>query len=107
MVLISQGNNTWIEAFNVPIAAIADQASRVSVHVLTRAGTFLGCSVMINHTTAVSTSSGLMAFARHINNDQLLIGDALTTFETVAMNDSSTTVSIGEMILVFMRSRGG
>jgi len=106
-MIIAQGANWWIEAFNVPIAAIADQASRVTVHTLTKGGTFLGCCVMINHTTAVSTSSGLMAFARHINNDQLVTGDDLTTFETVAMNDSTTTVSIGEMILVIMRGRGG
>lgn len=107
MTLIAQGTNWWIESFTVPRASIANQAERTTTHILERAGVFLGASATQDHDIAASLVTGLVLVVRAIDDSQLVIGENITALETVFMNDSGAAAIVGEIVLVFMRSRGG
>jgi len=97
MTLIAQGSNWWIESFTVTRASIANQAERVSTHTLERQGVFLGASATQDHDIAAAAVTGLVLVIRNTDDSQLVIG----------MNDSGAAAIVGEIVLVFMRSRGG
>jgi len=107
MTLIAQGTNWWIESFTVTRASIADQAERVTAHTLNRAGVFLGASVSMDHDIAASAVTGLQVVIRALDDSQLVIGEDITGVESVFMNDSGAAAIVGQVVLVFMRSRGG
>jgi len=107
MTLIAQGANWWIESFTVTRASIANQAERVSTHTLERQGVFLGASATQDHDIAAAAVTGLVLVIRNTDDSQLVIGQDLVALETVFMNDSGAAAIVGEIVLVFMRSRGG
>jgi len=107
MVLIAQGQGWWIESFTVTRASIANQAERVTTHTLTRSGVFLGASATMDHDIAASLVTGLNLVIRATDDSQLVIGEDITALETVFMNDSGAAAIVGEIVLVFMRGRGG
>lgn len=107
MTLIAQGANWWIESFTVTRNNIVAGAERVTAHILERSGVFLGGCVTIDHAVTVANASLLNVTIRNIDNSSLVIGQDLTTFETVVSNGTVNLLGLGEIVLVFMRSRGG
>jgi len=107
MTLIAQGNNWWIESFTVTRNDILANAERVTVHTLERAGVFLGACATMDHDIAPNAVTGLSLVVRNTDDSQLVIGQDLTALESVFMNDSAATRVVGEIVLVFMRGRGG
>ncbi len=107
MTLIAQGANWWIESFTVARTNIVAGAERITAHNLERSGVFLGACVTIDHAVTVSNASLLNVTIRNIDNSSLVVGQALSTFETVVSNGTVNLLGLGEIVLVFMRSRGG
>ena len=106
-MIIAQGANWWIESFTVTRASIANQAERVSTHTLERQGVFLGATATPDHDIAAADVTGLELVVRNTDDSQLVIGQNLIALETVFMNDSGGARIVGEIVLIFMRSRGG
>jgi len=106
MVLVLQGQNWWIEVFTVTRASIANQAERVTTHTLNRSGVFLGACGTMDHDIAASLVTGLNLVVRSTDDSQLVIGEDVTAIESVFMNDSGAAAIVGEIVVVFMRSRG-
>jgi len=102
-LIFSRGNIFWIESFTVTRASIANQAERVTTHTLERAGQFLGAVATPDHDIAASLVTGLHLVIRAADDSQLVIGENITSLETVFMNDSGAAAIVGETVLVFMR----
>jgi len=102
MVLIFQSGNFWIESFS-----IANQAERVTAHTLERSGVLLGGCATMDHDIAASLVTGLQLVLRNTNDSALIIGSNITALESVFMNDSGAAAIVGQIVLIFMRSRGG
>jgi len=102
-LIFSRGNIFWIESFTVTRASIANQAERVSVHTLERAGQLLGACATMDHDLAASAVTGLSLVLRATDDSQLVIGEDITALESVFMNDSGAAAIVGQTVLIFMR----
>jgi len=102
-LIFSKGNIFWIESFHITRAAIADQAERVSTHVLERAGQVLGVTATMDHDLAPAVVTGLSLSCHSLDNSQIVIGENIVSFRTVFLNDSGAAVTVGENVLIFMR----
>jgi len=103
MTIFAQGNNWWIESFTVARAAIADQTERSTTHTLERAGVFIGGSATMDHDIVASAVSGMSLVLRSSDNTELVLGENITTIESVFMNDSGGSKTAGEIVLVLLR----
>ena len=104
MTLVLQGNGWYMETFVVVMAAVADQAARVTPHTLERPGIYIGHSITQQDNASPANTTGLAnPIARNISNNQLLVGQKLQNFETVVRNDSGMSVDMGETCIMFLR----
>jgi len=103
MTVVAQGNNWWIESFHVARASIADQAERSTTHTLERAGVFLSGSATMDHDIVASAVSGLSLVLRASDNSELVIGENMSSLESVFMNDSGGSKTAGETVFVLLR----
>jgi len=107
LTLVAQGSNWWIESFTVTRASIADQAERVTTHTLARQGVLLCALATPDHDIVATAVTGLHLVIRAADDSQLVIGEEITSLETVFMNDSGAAAIVGEIVFVLMRGRGG
>jgi len=103
LALVAQGNNWWIESFHVTRASIADQAERSTTHTLERAGIFLSGSATMDHDITPASVTGLCIVLRASDNSELVIGENMSSLESVVMNDSGSALVVGETVLVLLR----
>jgi len=103
MTLVAQGTGWHIESFIVTRASISNQAERVSTHTLSKAGIFIGGSATMDHDLGASAVTGLSLVLRSTDDSQLVIGEDITALESVFMNDSGSSVVVGETVMIFLR----
>jgi len=104
MAVVAQGNNWYIESFHVARAAIADQAERATTHTLERAGVLIGGSATMDHDIVASAVTGLSLVLRETDSTELVIGANITTIQSVFMNDSGGSKTVGETVLILLRN---
>jgi len=104
MTIVAQGKGWHIESFTITRAAIADQAERVSTHTLERGGLLLGGSATMDHDLAASAVTGLSLVLRSTDDSQLVLGENITALESVFMNDSGGSVTVGQTVMIWIRS---
>jgi len=102
MVVVAQGNNWWIESFTVTRLSVANGAQQGTTHTLERSGVFLGGSTTLDHAAAATVGSVSTAL-RNTDNTQLSIGENLTAIQSIMSNDSGGALTIGVIVIVFLR----
>jgi len=103
MAIVAQGSGWHVESFVIPQATVNDGSLRVDEHTLEKAGAYLGSSIFITTTAAVGDSGGMMGSNRNVDNSQLTIGQNITVFESLIINDSGSNNSVGENVMIWIR----
>jgi len=106
MPVVAQGNNWWIESFHVARGAIADQAERITNHTLERPGVLIGGSATMDHDIVATAVTGLSLVLRETDSSELVIGANVTALQSVFMNDSGGSKTVGETVLILLRKSG-
>jgi len=102
-IIFQQGNVFWIEAIESPRFNINSNAVRTETVTLKRAGTFLGCSAVMDYAQSAINSVDLVVCMRDPSNGALVYGTHITEVTLRMVNGSGATRQIGAHALVFMR----
>jgi len=102
-IIFQQGNVFWIEAIESPRFNITSNAVRTEDVTLKKAGTFLGCSAVMDYAQSAVNSVDLVCCMRNLANAALVYGTHITTVTLRMVNGSAATRQIGAHALVYMR----
>jgi len=102
MTVVAQGNNWWIESFDVPRATVLSATVRQTALTLERVGVFLGGSATFDLDLAVNDANITLAI-RNSDDTVLVIGQDLSAFECVMINNEGANRTCGAHVIIFMR----
>ena len=103
MTVVAQGNNWYIETFDITRSALA--ATTTSGHALTleRPGVFLGGTAVIDADVTNADSETISLILRNTDNSFISFGSNITALELIRNNSSAGSVTFGAHVTIFLR----